>query len=97
MPAAYKKNNSFFAKNKLIFKIWKHTGLCKNIFSLAKRSLFLKYGRDSAKQELCLKNSLLCLATTHKSFEAGAELSDFVFVYLYIVYLYQHFLVIICI
>ena len=43
-----------------------------------KTKFSLKIDRDSAKQELCLRNSLLCLATTHKSFEGGAELSSLV-------------------
>ena len=68
--------------------VWKYTPCSKNTEVIGKRCLFLKYDRDSAKQELCLKNSLLCLATTHKSFEAGAQLSGFVWLYLYIVYLY---------
>ena len=52
--------------------------------------LFLKCDRDSAKQALCLKNSLMCLATTHKSSEGGGKLSSLVcicvFVYLFILF-----------
>ena len=53
--------------------------------------LFLKCDRDSAKQALCLKNSLMCLATTHKSSEGGGKLSSLVcicvFVYSFIIFL----------
>ena len=71
--------NSWVAQQLILTQltpVWKYTSHYEIQFFW--KTVFISIDRDLAKQELCLRNSLLCLATTYKSFEGGAELSSLV-------------------